>query len=149
MSRHLPALNPRRAAGGFTLVEALVALMALSIGLLGVAGLQLAGVRANQSAAWRSQATYLSYDILERMRLNSTNRAAYEVDIAEASAVPDVIAWKANLAQTLPGGDGGIALDAGDDRMVTITVQWEDARGDTVVEDDSVTTLTFTMRSRL
>ncbi len=57
-------------ARGFTLVEALVALLALSIGLLGIAGMQLTGMRANMSAGWRSQATYLGYDIIDRMRAN-------------------------------------------------------------------------------
>ena len=58
--------NTLRRHRGFTLVEALVALLALSIGLLGVAALQMSGLRSNMSSAWRSQATYLSYDIIDR-----------------------------------------------------------------------------------
>lgn len=143
---------PRRAAG-FTLVEAMIALLVLSIGLVGMAGLQIAGMRANQSAAWRSQATYLSYDIIERMRLNRENRRDYEVGLAESmdavdTAGADVAGWKARLAEVLPAGDGTIALEGGDDTVVTITVQWSDARGDnTGVVDD--TPLVFTMQSRL
>lgn len=160
-----PAFSSRRKAAGFTLVEALVALLTLSIGLLGVAGLQLAGVRANQSAAWRSQATYLASDILERMRLNQGARADYvvglESDEAEeegeeeeevtlnATAAADVTAWKASLSGTMPNGDGSIALDPGDDLMVTITVQWNDARGDSVSDPEDDAPLSFTMRSRL
>jgi type IV pilus assembly protein PilV len=159
-SANIPSSSRAR---GFTLVESLVALLVLSIGLLGVAGLQLTGVRANQSAAWRSQATYLSYDILERMRLNPANRADYVVDLApdeaeevdpEAEVPPvttaseDVAAWKANLANSLPSGDGSVALDAGDDLMVTVTIQWNDARGDSAGAADE-DPLTFVMRSRL
>jgi type IV pilus assembly protein PilV len=140
-----------------------VALLALSIGLLGVAGLQLTGVRANQSAAWRSQATYLSYDILERMRLNPDARGDYVVGttadeeaeeeeegapVPDGTATADVAAWKANLSNSLPSGDGSIALDGGDDRMVTITVQWNDVRGDSA-GDAADAQLSFTMRSRL
>lgn len=159
-----PAFSSRRKAAGFTLVEALVALLTLSIGLLGVAGLQLAGVRANQSAAWRSQATYLASDILERMRLNQGARADYVVGlesdeeeeegegeevVLNPTAAADVTAWKASLAGTMPNGDGSIALDPGDDLMVTITVQWNDARGDSVGDPEDDAPLSFTMRSRL
>lgn len=163
-------ISRTRRAAGFTLIEALVALLTLSIGLLGIAGLQLAGVRSNQSAAWRSQASYLAYDILERMRLNPGARADYVVGleageeeaeseegeeegeeeevVLDATAVEDVNAWKANLAATMPSGDGTIALDPADDLMVTITVQWSDERGDTAGTADG-TPLSFTMRSRL
>lgn len=135
----------RRNARGFTLIEALVALLALSIGLLGVAGLQITGLRANVSSAWRSQATYLSYDIIDRMRANRGQLDLYD-DVA-LGGVPavgglpqaDIAAWKANLAATLPGGDGTVDVDG---RDVVVTVQWDDSRG----TDDP---LVFTMRSRL
>ena len=55
---------------GFTLVEALIALLVLSIGLLGVAALQLIALQNNNNAMFRSQATYLAYDIADRMRAN-------------------------------------------------------------------------------
>ena len=61
---------------GFTLIEILVALVILSVGLLGVASLQVQGLRSNQSAYLRSQATLLAYDIADRMRLNSVRAIA-------------------------------------------------------------------------
>jgi len=64
--------NRRVRARGFTLIEALVALIVLSIGLLGIAGMQISGLRANQSAASRTQASYLADDIADRMRANYT-----------------------------------------------------------------------------
>lgn len=153
MSNNIPVLKRNRRAGGFTLVEAMIALLALSIGLLGMAGLQIAGLRANQSAAWRSQATYLSYDIIERMRLNPTNRLDYVVDLAETAvgadrASIDVAEWKDRLAAALPGGDGTVDLAGADNMLVTITVQWTDARGDNTGVVDN-TPLVFTMQSRL
>jgi type IV pilus assembly protein PilV len=148
---HNPS-GPHRARG-FTLVEAMVGLLVLSIGLVGIAGLQLAGLRASQSSAWRSQATYLSYDIIERMRLNPVNRRDYVVDLLETAtpgdrATTDISEWKTRLAAALPGGDGTVALAGVDETLVTVTVQWTDARGDnTGVADD--TPLVFTMQSRL
>jgi type IV pilus assembly protein PilV len=119
---------------GFTLVEALVALLALSIGLLGVAALQMSGLRSNLSAAWRSQATYLSYDIIDRMRANRDRRTEYEC-VQGAPPTPggvvttDLAAWKTNLGAALPGGDGTVTVDPADDTMVTVTVEWDDSRG--------------------
>jgi len=63
---------PRNAApaGGFTLIEVLVALLVLSIGLLGLAFLQGQGVKFNTDAYNRSQASLLAYDLMDRMRAN-------------------------------------------------------------------------------
>ena len=58
------------AVRGFTLVEVLVALLLLSVGLLGVAGLQISGLRYHQGAYMRGQATSLLYDMADRMRIN-------------------------------------------------------------------------------
>lgn len=62
-------LKKKRQAG-FNLVEILVALVILSLGLLGIAGLQLMGVRANQGSYFRSQATSIMMDAAERMHNN-------------------------------------------------------------------------------
>lgn len=59
-----------RSAQGFTLLEVLIAVVVLSVGLLGLARLQTAGLRQNHSAFMRSQATMLAYDIIDRMRTN-------------------------------------------------------------------------------
>lgn len=61
---------PRQDSAGFTLVEILITVVVLSIGLLGLAGLQISGLRANMSSEARSKATLLANDIIERMRAN-------------------------------------------------------------------------------
>lgn len=144
-----------RQARGFTLIEVMVAVLVLSIGLLGVAGLQLSALRANQSAGWRTQATYLAYDIIERMRLNAANRAAYAVAIGAggvaadtSTAALDIAAWKTSLAATLPLGDGTVVLGGADSSLVTVTVQWDDSRGDNTGAAN-INPLIFTMQSRL
>jgi len=62
--------NPHRKNSGFTLIEILITVVILSIGLLGLAGLQINGLRANMSSETRSKASALANDIAERMRAN-------------------------------------------------------------------------------
>ena len=129
----------KASARGFSLIEALVSLVVLSIGLLGVAGLQLASLRSNQGAALRSQATFLAYDIIDRMRANRGAALAGAYDIAlGASPVAGTVAgndltqWKQEIGSTLPAGaitpDGAIQLDPAT-QVVTVTLQWDDSHG--------------------
>ena len=55
---------------GFTLIEILITLVIFSIGLLGLAGMQLRGAEGTNTAYFRSQATLLANDMAERMHAN-------------------------------------------------------------------------------
>lgn len=125
-----------RAAAGFSLVEVLVALVILSIGLLGLAGLQTRGVRDNHGAYLRTQATLHAKDLVDRMRANRSAALAgdYDVDfganVAPGATVAsqDLSQWQATLAQ-LPGpGQGRVAVDQAN-RRVRVEISWDDSRG--------------------
>jgi type IV pilus assembly protein PilV len=82
----IPASHAR--LGGFSLIEVLVALLILSIGLLGLAALQTTSLKYNTGSYFRTQATYFVYDIVDRMRANSaavTNGGGYDVPDAAAA----------------------------------------------------------------
>jgi type IV pilus modification protein PilV len=55
---------------GFSLFEVLITVVVVSIGLLGVAGLQFAGLRAANNAQQHTLAVYLLQDIAERIHAN-------------------------------------------------------------------------------
>ena len=60
----------RQRSAGFTLLEALVAVLILAVGLLGLAGLYVAGMQNTRSANLRTLATLQAYDMADRMRAN-------------------------------------------------------------------------------
>ena len=81
--------------------------MILSIGLLGAAGLMGASLRSTNTAYYRSQATVLADDIIERMRANITAARAQQYDIRCRRAIAaaragmaryDAEEWLATLA---------------------------------------------------
>ncbi|MBK8971949.1 MAG: type IV pilus modification protein PilV [Hahellaceae bacterium] len=63
----------RYCAKGLTMIEVLVVLVILSIGLLGVAGLQITSIRQTANSGMQTQAMILAGDLVERIR---TNRGA-------------------------------------------------------------------------
>lgn len=124
------------------MIEVLVAVLVMSIGLLGLAALQAATVRFNHSAYMRSQATNHAYDILDRMRANREAALDNEYDSGFESdpaclaapaaggsiAADDLAAWRNAMACTLPLGTGSIRVTG--DGVVTILVRWDESRGE-------------------
>lgn len=116
-----------------TLVEVLVTLVIISVGLLGVAALQLTTVRNNSDAYVRAQAAVLASDMLDRMRSNRNSATGegperYEIDMddndePETAAGEDIANWRRVLEEQLPQGKGAIEYDPAT-QLVTITIQW-------------------------
>lgn len=59
-----------RRQNGLNLLEVLIAALVLSVGLLGLAGLQVSSLKTAQNASFKQQATFVIYELLERMRSN-------------------------------------------------------------------------------
>jgi len=60
----------KKSVAGFSMIEMLIAIIVLSVGLIGIAALQARGQQFNYVAYVRTQASFLAYDIMDRMRLN-------------------------------------------------------------------------------
>lgn len=139
----LHSFTRQPAAGGFTLIEVLIAVIILSIGLLGLASLQAHGLKNNHSAYLRSQAVTYGYDISERMRANRSAAVAGKYNIGIGDSAPggsstadtDLAAWLNTLAANLPSGDGATAING---RVITITVQWDDSRAGGATDEQFV-----------
>ncbi|HHH44346.1 MAG TPA: type IV pilus modification protein PilV [Gammaproteobacteria bacterium] len=131
-----------RYSAGFTLIEVMVAVLILSIGLLGIASLQATSLRNNNDASMQTRAAYIASDMAERMRANSGSATSYvgapsssppPNDCVVTSCSPvdmvayDMAEWN-QLLSTLPKGQG-VITDAGSG-LFTITVRWDEARND-------------------
>jgi type IV pilus assembly protein PilV len=137
---------------GFSLIEVLVALVVLSVGLLGLAALQSTSAQFNASAYSRSQATILAYDMADRVRANrqvalgGAYTSAYpgvlpacNSAVAGTVAQQDLGAWRRALVCSLPNGNGAVAFDAGT-QVLTISVRWDSRDPLTPTEEFVMTT---------
>lgn len=84
--------RPLRAQGGFSLLEALIALVVIMIGLLGVAGLQALGIHSSAQAYLRTVAALDAHGLAASMRANHAYWAGFPV--------PPTITVKAGAAST-------------------------------------------------
>ena len=128
---------------GFTIVEALVALVILAVGMLGIASLYVTTLRASGSAASRMQAINLASDLGDRIRANRTAGAAYAGAAAAngttcigaaATCTPaqmaahDLFVWQAAIQAALPGAAGAVVVNAGaNPTTYQIQVSWAEA----------------------
>lgn len=136
----------RQALQGFTLVEVLIALIVMSVGLLGIAGLYLHSIQAGRTSVFFHQAVTLTGDIADRIRANPSAGVNYQAAGQDHGCMAgttdctptemaqnDIEVWDDQAATALPGGQVAIAFT--DNGGVTpdtyqITVSWTEA-GDT------------------
>lgn len=127
-------MSLRSRSWGFTLVESMVALLVLSIGMLGIAALYVETLQASRTALVRTQAVTLASDLGDRIRANRTPANAYACgdpcnasNGGNAQAVDDLTVWLDSVANQLPGGVGQVAFTAGTPTTPSayvITVSW-------------------------
>lgn len=117
-------------SNGFTLLEVLITLVVVSIGLLGLLGLQAVGLSNTQISHARGLATVAAGNIAERMRANprgvvNNNYAAINHPSGGGASAPsrncqakacspaqmaafDAFQWDQHLGQLLPNGQGRV-----------------------------------------
>lgn len=119
-------LSIRRSGGGFALLEALIALLLFSIGVLGLVGLQAQMSRAQTAANFRGVASFLATELVGVMWGDRANLAKYSG--ASCKGYSRCNEWQEKVARTLPGGSATITTAAGGLR---ITLTWQQPNGGT------------------
>ncbi|MCZ6829969.1 MAG: type IV pilus modification protein PilV [Gammaproteobacteria bacterium] len=137
---------------GFTLIEVLIAGLVLSVGVLGVAGLQVTALKNLQSSQSSGVAAMLANDIADRMWVNQVQALANAYNHTVAPVGPsdcvagtcttaeladfDINDWQQHIVGytlpdttvipgLLPSGSGTVA-QIGASRSYLITLRWDD-----------------------
>ena len=121
---------------GMTLIEVLVSVVVVSVGLLGVAALQVTTLQNTHNSLLRTQASALADDILDRMRANRTVALSGSYNRAIGDTAPtatatradnDLKEWYAAIKALMPNAKNGAsdgAIQVNPDGAATITIQW-------------------------
>lgn len=129
-----PTRRPRASQQrGASMIELLVSVLIFAFGMLGLVGLQNRTLGFGQMSLYRSQATALSDDILDRMRADRVNAKNGNWDTAfnkphtdyggTTVAQTDLFDWKAQVENLLPSGQAEIVRDG---NKVTVTIRWNE-----------------------
>jgi type IV pilus assembly protein PilV len=126
-------MHTTKSQAGVMLIEALIAILIFSIGILALLGMQGTAIKSTIDARYRSEASFLATQIVGQMWVDMEHLANYDTDNAAAYAARDT--WVTNVAAMLPGitvgglrspsiqvgPDGVLGLA---DREVRVQVQW-------------------------
>ena len=132
--------TPRHLQTGFSLIEQLVALVVISVGMIGIASLYGQGLRASSTAFFRTQAVNLAADMADRIRANRRGNASYGgaavpggcdagggADCTPATmAAHDLSVWQVQVATALPAGVGAVQFAGTTPPTYTIQVSWQE-----------------------
>lgn len=137
-NKKITATRLQNRTGGFTLIEVLIALIIMSVGMLGIAGLYVHSLNAGSTSMFRHHAVTLAGDVADRIRANPRAGAAYAgagannncvdggVNCTRAEmAANDVLLWSQQAAATLPNGAVQIVFNNGvAPPTYQITITW-------------------------
>ncbi len=145
---------------GSSLLEVLIALIVITIGLLGVAAGLVYSLKSNHGSYVRSQANILVYDFFETMRTYRDSALSGGFDDGCSSgtvACDERAAWDTMVASLLPGS-ADMPVSTSVTRLgggvVRISVTWNDARGAVTTDqgettEDDPESQSFVLQSRL
>ncbi len=144
LNRHQPTARlALRKQQGMTMLEVLIAVMILSVGLLGIAGLQTSNLRNSQSAHQRTMAVLLASSMAERIRANralALSNGYSVVKTCPTTVLDPALITSASIAEhekkhwlnEIARSIGVAAKPCGEvtfsGRTYTVTVYWDDSR---------------------
>ena len=115
---------------GFTLIEALVALLVLTVGVLGLAAMQINAMKGAHVSYQRTVATFAAQDAVERLWLELGRQVVEEsgsIDCPTLNFSDWHAVWKEKL-KTLDDLDVGLISSPTSNCEYTISISWADDR---------------------
>jgi type IV pilus assembly protein PilV len=135
---------------GASLIEALVAMLVLSLGVMGMGAIQTRTLTTARTTNLHALAVQATDDLLDRMQVNADVRLAPDlvnpyvtswgpppVSDTNCSSVPcngaqlavfDLAQWKSELARSLPAGDASVFISSTDAHQFGVLVAWRETR---------------------
>lgn len=118
---------------GFSLLEVMIAIFITAIGVLGAAAMQLNALKYTDSSRLTSQASFIVYDVIDRIRANADPVQLAQYELANLDSAPSVansvlttdLKDFANAVASLPEGEGAIDVDGSE---VTVALSWSEGR---------------------
>jgi len=134
---------------GYIMFEVLISVLVISVGFIGLAGMQVGGLAAANDSLLRSKAVYLTYQMADRVRANIPAAAAGNYNsltglgtdpgcitagcTAAQVAANDFFEWAAEVAALLPSGVGVVCLDSTPDDGTSTAPACTNTAGDPLV----------------
>lgn len=116
-------LNIAKTQGGIALVEALIAVLLFSLGILALVGLQAVMSKNVTQAKLRAEASFLANQLIGQMWVDQSNLSSY-VATGGACAITgyaNCTNWQAQVRQVLPGGSANVAVNG---TVVSVLLSW-------------------------
>ncbi|WP_269791492.1 type IV pilus modification protein PilV [Stenotrophomonas sp. Iso1] len=118
---------------GIGMIEVMVAVLILAIGVLGIAALQAITLKNTGSSASRTQAAVQVYSMMDIIRADRGNLAAYNTNIYVAGELDkgdpgSMEGWLGELKRTVAPDAMGRVVCVADSMTCTVGVQWNDTR---------------------
>jgi len=141
MKRRNHRIEPQRGVG---LIEVLIALLVLSFGMLGMAGLQMWTLKYNQSAMERGMAVVQTHTIADAMRADRAAALRDEFDLGIDASAPSgntfpqtsLRTWRQSVRAALgPDATGSVECNVTVGGLCTIRIRWNDTRGTNTTPD--------------
>lgn len=155
-SMHNTNVRRKNSQHGVSLIESLVAIVVMSLGILGILGVQMRTLADTQTSVRRAQAVRLIDDLSERLSVNPnalSNINNYPTAFGATPATParncattpcsnselaayDLSQWKQSVKNTLPASDAAVFLADADTninnrRQLGIMISWRENERDT------------------
>ena len=125
--KHQPHTQRRAArVQGFMLIEVLVSILIFSIGVLALVGLQAKMTKAQSASKFRTDAAYLSNELMGVMWSDLKNLGSY----ANCASYARCTDWQTKVSQNLPGGIATVDSVNAATGEVSITIKWTQSTED-------------------
>jgi len=138
MKTHRSRPARRASQAGFMLIEALIAILIFSIGILGIVGLQATAVQQSSDARYRAQAAELAQQLLGQMwtsnRTATSLQTNYNCTPPCSSAGAGYTSWYGQVTAALPGVASDSSLmpyvSVDSSGVVNVTIYWRQPSDD-------------------